>query len=66
MKVKWLDENCHVCGEQMNSWDARISKALGYRNKVCERCLAVEYDITVEELRDRMEDFFGMRPCAGI
>jgi hypothetical protein len=22
-KVKWLDEYCHRCGEQMNSWDMR-------------------------------------------
>ncbi len=65
-KVKWLDENCHTCGDQLNSWDARISKALGYRNKVCEECIARQYDLEVADLRERMEDFFDMRPCAGI
>lgn len=28
--------------------------------------LAKEYDIDTDNLRDRMEDFFGMRPCQGI
>ena len=65
-KLKWLDENCHVCGNRLNSWDSRISKALKYRHKTCESCVAKEYEMTKEELRDRMEDFFGMRPCQGI
>ncbi len=65
-KLKWLDESCHVCGERLNSWDARVSKALGYHAKHCERCIAAEYDLTQEELRSRMEDFFGMLPCAGL
>ncbi|MDF1495199.1 hypothetical protein [Caproiciproducens sp. CPB-2] len=65
-KVKWLDQNCHICGEQLNSWDARCSKALVYKNPICEKCIAKEYDKTVDELRDTMEDYFGMRPCMGI
>ena len=65
-KVKWLDENCHVCGRQLNSWDKRCSNALKYRNPVCESCMAKEYDMDVEALRGRFEKFFGMRPCMGI
>ena len=64
--VKWLDENCNICGQRLNSWDARLSKALAYKNKVCEKCIAKEYDMDADALRDRMEEFFGMRPCQGI
>lgn len=65
-KVKWLDKYCNVCGEQLNSWDSRLSKTLAYKIPVCEKCIAKEYDMDVNALRDRMEDFFGMRPCQGI
>lgn len=65
-KVKWLDQNCNNCGKQLNSWDAKLSKALAYKIPVCEKCIAKEYDIDVETLRSRMEDFFGMRPCQGV
>ena len=65
-KVKWLDKYCNVCGEQLNSWDAGLSKTLAYKIPVCEKCIAKEYDMGVNALRDRMEDFFGMRPCQGI
>ena len=66
MKIKWLDENCNICDEQLNSWDARLSKTLAYKNKVCEKCIANEYDMDVEALRTRMEDYYGMRPCQGL
>lgn len=65
-KVKWLNEECHICNARLNSWDARLSKTLAYKNKTCERCIAKEYDMSAEELRSRMEHFFGMRPCQGI
>lgn len=65
-KVKWLDKECNICGERLNSLDARLSKTLAYKIPVCERCIAKEYDMDVNALRDRMEDFFGMRPCQGI
>lgn len=65
-KVRWLDEYCHACGAQLNSWDKRISTALKYRHAVCEKCVAKEYGKEREELRAVMEDFFGMRPCQGI
>lgn len=65
-KVRWLDESCHNCGAGLNSWDARVSKALGYRHKVCEKCVAKEYGMSVTEVREIMEDHFGMRPCQGI
>jgi NMD protein affecting ribosome stability and mRNA decay len=65
-KLQWLDINCHSCGRQLNSWDERLSKALAYKKTVCESCIAKEYDISSDELRDKMEDYFGMRPCQGI
>lgn len=65
-KVKWLDEYCNVCGEQINSWDKRCSNALKYKSPLCEKCIANEYDIEVEELRDTMKHHFGMIPCLGL
>lgn len=65
-KVKWIDEDCNCCGAQLNSWDSRLSKTLAYKNKVCEKCIAKEYDMDVDALRTKMEDFFGIRPCQGI
>lgn len=65
-KVKLLDEECNICSEQLNSWDARLSKTLAYKIPVCEKCIAKEYDMDVDALRTRMEDFYGMRPCQGI
>ncbi len=66
-KVKWLGVGCPNCGTQLNSWDVKVSKALGYKKyQVCEGCICKEYDVTKDELRDQMEDYFGMRPCKGI
>ena len=61
-----IDKNCNKCDTQLNTWDAKLSKALAYKLPICEKCIAKEYDLTVEELRDKMENFFGMRPCIGI
>ena len=65
-KLRWLDEDCNICGQRLNSWDERLAKTLAYKNKVCEKCIAKEYDMDIDVLRERMEDFFGMRPCQGI
>jgi len=65
-KVKLLDEQCNICDSQLNSWDARLSKTLAYKHAVCEKCIAKEYDMDVDKLRSRMEDFFGIRPCQGL
>lgn len=65
-KIQWLDETCPICGKQVNSWDKRLSKALGFKNITCEACIAAEYDISVDELRDKAEHHFGMKPCMGI
>ncbi|WP_270234718.1 hypothetical protein [Clostridium fessum] len=67
----WYDEFCdwHPAGDEdacLNSWDARISKTLAYKYPCCEKCIAKEYDKTPGELREQMENFFGMRPCQGI
>lgn len=64
--VKWLDETCNVCNNRLNSWDVRLSKTLAYKIPVCEKCIAEEYDMDVDSLRARMEDFYDMRPCQGI
>lgn len=65
-RVKWLDIDCNACGARLNSWDARVSKVLGYKKPICEKCVAEEYDQTPEQLRATLEDFFGMRPCMGL
>lgn len=65
-KLKWLDEYCHICGEQLNTWDVKCSNALMYRKKTCEKCIAKEYDRDMDALRGYMESYFGMRPCQGL
>ena len=65
-KLKMLDKKCNSCGKQLNSWDARISKALAYMYPCCESCIAKEYDKSDEELRSHLESFFKVRPCVGI
>lgn len=66
-KVRWLpDISCKSCGGDVNSWDKRISRALGYKSIVCEECVAKEYDMTVDELRYTMRNHFGLIPCPGI
>ena len=63
---KHTGQHCHSCGEELTSWDLRCSKALAYRKPVCERCIAKEYGETAQNLRAKLEDFFGMRPCQGL
>lgn len=61
------DIPCRVCGaEETNSWDKRISRSLGYKQIVCEACIAKEYDVSVEDLRHTMQEHFGLLPCPGI
>lgn len=55
---------CEKCGEKLNTWDQRCGEVLGY--KLCEKCIAKEYSVTVGEFRDKLEEFFGIRPCQGI
>ena len=65
--LNWYDIPCPICGvEETNSWDKRISRALGYKHIVCEKCIAKEYDVSVEELRAKMKDHFGLLPCPGL
>lgn len=64
-KVKWLDEKCHKCGSQMNSWDMRLTKTFKVFN-TCESCFCEIYDMDKESFRDKMENFFGMAPCQGL
>ncbi len=65
-KVRWLDDNCNVCSGRLNSWDEKLSKTLAYKNPICEKCIAKEYDMDVNALRSKMEEFFGIQPCQGI
>jgi len=58
--------SCPVCNGEVNSWDKRCSRALGYKVIVCEECISKEYGLTVEELRDTMKNHFGLVPCPGI
>lgn len=64
--VKWLHLPCHVCGEELNTWDMRISHALGYEHITCEKCVAKEYGLSVLEVRKTLEEHFGLQPCQGI
>ena len=64
--TKKEEMSCNCCGNELNSWDKRLSRTLAYKYPVCESCIAKEYDMERVELRKRMEDFFGMRPCVGI
>ena len=66
-RLHWYpDLACPACGGEVNSWDKRCSRALGYKAIVCEECIAKEYGIDVEELRDTMKNHFGLIPCPGI
>lgn len=66
-RLHWYpDRSCPVCGGEVNSWDKRCSRALGYKQIVCESCIAQEYEIDVGELRDTMKNHFGLIPCPGI
>lgn len=64
--IKYMDKNCNICENQLNTWDTRLSKTLAYKYPICECCIAKEYDMDIEALRDKMENFYGMRPCMGI
>ena len=66
-RLRWYpDICCPACGGEVNSWDKRCSRALGYKAIVCEACISKEYGIDVEELRDTMKNHFGLIPCPGI
>ena len=66
-RVHWLaDVACTICAGEVNSWDKRCSRALGYKSIVCESCIAKEYDVTVHELRSTLQEHFGLIPCPGI
>ena len=65
-KIKWYDEQCEYCGERINSWDKRIAKALHFDFSICESCIAEEYGMEVDYLRDSMARRFGMHPCEGL
>lgn len=65
-KARLTDKDCNMCGIQLNTWDIRLSKTLAYKKPVCEKCIAKEYDMDIDVLRDKMEHFSGMRPCQGI
>lgn len=66
-KVIWLEDIvCNVCSGEVNSWDKRCNRALGYKNIVCESCISHEYGETIGSLRDTMRNHFGLLPCSGI
>lgn len=65
--VRWLDARCEYCGRQLNSWDQRIAHALNFSFTLCETCIAQEeYGLTVDALRAKMLERFGMEPCKGV
>ena len=62
VRVKWLGVPCNVCGTEVNTWDNKCSKALGYKHIVCEKCISKEYGISTDELRDTLKERFGLLP----
>ena len=39
-KARWLGISCPLCGQELNSWDVRCSKSVGYLDyQICENCL---------------------------
>lgn len=60
-----MEEYCKTCGNKMNSWDMRLSKAFKVYN-TCENCFCSIYDMDQQAFRKKMEDYFDMRPCKGI
>lgn len=63
--IRWTKEECHKCGNKMNTWDMKLTKTFGVRN-TCEKCFCIIYDMDKKAFRTSMEDFFGIRPCQGI
>lgn len=64
--VRYLGVYCEICGRETNTWDEKIQNALKYKSEICEACIAEEYGLTVEGLRERMQEKFGLLPCRGI
>lgn len=65
MKMRQLKETCHKCGEQMNTWDMRLTKTFKTYN-TCENCFCKIYDMDRDAFRRHMEEYLDMRPCKGI
>ena len=63
--MKGNDRECHKCGRKMNTWDIRLTKAFKSYD-TCEQCFCDIYDMDKDAFRNRMENYFGMRPCMGI
>lgn len=65
-KARYIKEWCTSCGHQLNTWDKKCYSAFKLKC-LCEKCVSSEiFDITVDEFRDVMEEYFGMRPCKGV
>ena len=65
-KSRLINEFCILCSNQLNTWDKKCYTAFKMKC-MCEKCISSEmFDITVDEFRDVMEEYFGMRPCKGI
>lgn len=64
-RIKCSNEYCLTCNGQMNSWDMRLTKTFKVKN-TCEKCFCEIYDMDREVFREKMEDFWGIRPCQGL
>ena len=65
MKNNGVTRSCHKGGKKMNTWDARLTKTFKTFD-TCEQCFCDIYDMDKGAFRNRMEDYFGMRPCKGM
>ncbi len=58
---------CDICDEELNTWDVRACKALGYKKVlICEKCICEEYACSKEFLRNTLNERFGLVPCQGL
>lgn len=65
-RIRFINENCELCGKQLNSWDKKSYTAFKLK-PMCEDCISSKcFDISLDEFRNVMEDYFGLRPCRGI
>lgn len=65
-KARLIGKYCEYCGDELNTWDDRVRKALAFDFDICENCIAEEYQINIDYLRKVMSDRFGAHPCEGI
>ena len=39
-KARLIGKYCEYCGQELNTWDDRVRKALAFDFDICENCIA--------------------------